>query len=156
MDGLQEERFWGLIHGVLLVLAGVGVCVGFLASVMYLVQAHRLKAKILPGDGLRLLSLERLEQMNRRAIAWAFPLLTAGVLVGLALIQNQGTTGTWDWKDPKILGTVVLWLVFAILLYLRYGVHLRGRRVAQLTIVAFVLLVFTLASTHTSVPGGGP
>ena len=61
-----------------MLLAAVGVCVGFLASVMYLVQAQRLRAKIPPGEGMRLLSLERLEAMNRHAINLAFPLLTAG------------------------------------------------------------------------------
>ena len=37
-----QTRFWGPLHAVLLLLAAVGVCVGFLASLMYLVQAHRL------------------------------------------------------------------------------------------------------------------
>ena len=39
--------------------------------------------------------------------------------------------------------------MFAILLYLRYGVHARGRQVALLTIVAFALLLFTLACLAT-------
>ena len=59
---------WGMVHGWLLLLAAVGLCVGFLASLMYLVQAHRLRAKTLPGHGVRLWSLERIEAMNRRAI----------------------------------------------------------------------------------------
>ena len=47
-------------------------------------------------------------------------------------------------------------VVFAVLLYLRYGYHLRGRHLAVLTIVAFALLVVTLASSHTLVQGGAP
>jgi len=154
LPALRGEHFWATMHGGLLLLAAVGVCVGFVASVMYLVQAHRLKAKVSPGRGLRLLSLERLEAMNRRAINLAFPLLTAGVLVGLALTFDRPEPFP-GWTDPKVVGAVVLWLVFAILLYLRYGFHLRGRRVALLTITAFALLLFTLASAHTSVQGGG-
>src|SRR5262249_10175387 len=50
----EGERFWGVVHGALLLLAAVGVCVGFLASVMYLVQARRLRSKALPGRGLKL------------------------------------------------------------------------------------------------------
>ena len=156
-EWLRGERFWGMLHGVLLLLAAVGVCVGFLASVMYLFQAHRLRSKTLPGDGLRLLSLERLEQMNRRAINLAFPLLTAGVLVGAILLIHQPPAGQRiEWTDPKVVGTAVLWVVFALLLYLRYGFHLRGRRLAHLTLVAFGLLLFTLAFGHTALPGGGP
>jgi ABC-type transport system involved in cytochrome c biogenesis permease subunit len=151
----QGEPFWSTLHGILLLLAGVGVCVGFLASVMYLIQAHRLRAKVPPRQGLQLLSLERLEEMNRRAITLAFPLLTVGVLIGMAqMVQHAGDVKSW--LDPKVLGAAGLWLVFALLLYLRLGAHLRGRNMALLTIVAFVLLVFTLGATHTVVQGGNP
>lgn len=149
-------RFWGILHGTLLLLAAVGVCVGFLASLMYLVQARRLKTKTRLGHGLRLLSLERLEDMNRRAIILAFPLLTAGVVVGAVLMAQERET-IQGWTDPKVLGAIVLWLVFVLLLYLRYGLHLRGRRLAFLTILAFALLLITLASpSHHFVAGGGP
>jgi ABC-type transport system involved in cytochrome c biogenesis permease subunit len=155
VDGLRGDRFWGGVHGALLLLSAVGVCVGFVASIMYLLQARQLWAKLPPDRGVRLLSLERLEQMNRRAIDLAFPLLTAGVIVGLVLLVRRAEELT-SWTDPRILGAAILWLVFAILLYLRYGYHLRGRRVALWTIVAFVLMVVTLASSHTIVQGVGP
>lgn len=152
----RGERFWGTLHGALVLLAAVGISVGFVASVMYLMQVRRLKAKLPPGQGVRLLSLERIEDMNRRAILWAFPLLTAGLLVGLAL-QFQSGEALSSWSSPKILSTAGLWIVFAILLYLRYGVHARGRQVALWTVVAFALLLFALASpVHPFLHGGGP
>ena len=93
---LSGERFWGVLHGVLILLASVGISVGFLASVMYLVQARRLRNKANPFGGFRLLSLERLEAMNRRALNAAFPLLTAGVLLGTVLLRHDGTAaGEW-------------------------------------------------------------
>jgi ABC-type uncharacterized transport system permease subunit len=144
-----------VLHSGLLALAAVGICVGFLASVMYLLQARQLREKVPPGQGVRLLSLERLEQMNRRAILLAFPLLTAGVLIGLAqILPRLGQRELWG--DVRVLGASALWLVFAILIYLHYGYHLRGRRVAQMTIVAFVLLLVALAASHTGVQGGSP
>jgi len=146
-DTLPEELIWGYLHAGLLVLAAVGICIGFAASVMYLVQTRQLRAKVVPGQGLKLPSLERLERMNRLAINIAFPLLTAGVCIGIGLMVLGGNQ-VLSWTDPRILGTAVLWIVFALLLYMRYGYHLNGRRLAQLTIVAFVLLLFTLASSH--------
>lgn len=148
---LPIQDAWGALHGGLLLLAAVGLCVGFLASLMYLVQAHRLRAKLLPGHGLRLWSLERIEAMNRRAIVLAFPLLTAGMLVGLVLMFEKNLSG---WTDPRVLASVVLWLTFALLLYLRFGYHLRGRPVALLTILTFVLLVGCLSLTHWGQGGG--
>lgn len=143
---------WKTLHEGLLLLASVGLCVGFLASLMYLVQAHRLRAKTLPGQGLRLWSLERIEAMNRRAIILAFPLLTAGMIVGVVLMWYDRLSG---WSDPRVLASGVLWLAFAVLLYLRYGYHLRGRPVALLTIVTFVLLVGCLVLAHPVAVGQG-
>jgi ABC-type transport system involved in cytochrome c biogenesis permease subunit len=151
----EGEGFWVVVHLALLLLAAVGICVGFVASVMYLVHARRLKSKLLPGKGMKLLSLERLEEMNRRAIVWAFPLLTAGVVVGMALLA-QSATPVRTWADARVLTAGALWLVFAVLLYVRYSLHVRGRRVAILTILAFVLLLVTLAVPHTLGGGGAP
>jgi ABC-type transport system involved in cytochrome c biogenesis permease subunit len=152
---LRGERFWGTVHGTLVLLAAVGVCVGFVASLMYLVQMQRLRSKLPPSQGMKLLSLERIEEMNRRAILWAFPLLTAGLLAGIALLW-QSETVVDGWSNPKVLGSLGLWLVFAILLYLRYGVRARGRQVALLTVLAFALLLFALVSAHPFAQGGQP
>jgi ABC-type transport system involved in cytochrome c biogenesis permease subunit len=151
---LTGEQFWGGLHGVLILLAAVGVSVGFMASVMYLVQARRLRAKIAPTAGVRLLSLERLEEMNRRAVNVAFPLLTVGLLVG-AVLMLQRAEAAEAWTAGKVFGTAGLWLVFLVLLVLRYGLHARGRALAFGTVAAFVVMVATLAAQHPY-PGGPP
>lgn len=144
---LAADRLWGAVHGVLLLLAAVGVSVGFLASVMYLVQAARLRAKVNPLGRFKLLSLERLEAMNRRAVNWSFPLLTLGLLLGAVLLR-QYHEPIENWYSLKVVGTVGLWLAFLVLLYLRYAAHVPGRRLALFTIVAFALLLVVLASAH--------
>jgi ABC-type transport system involved in cytochrome c biogenesis permease subunit len=152
---LDSGELWRIAHVTLFFLASVGVCVAFVASVMYLLQARRLRAKVVPGRGLRLLSLERLEEMNRRALNLAFPLLTAGLLISAALML-QDTGRISGWTDPRIVSSLLLWLVFGIVLYLRHGYYLRGRSVALLTIMAFALLLVTLVTSHTLTPGGAP
>lgn len=147
------ERFWGVIHGVLILLASVGVSVGFLASVMYLIQARRLRRKIAPDSVVPMLSLERLETMNRRALNVAFPLLTVGLLVGTLLLQHDHALGD-NWLSIKILSTAGLWLVFLVLLYLRYGAHVPARRLSLLSIVSFGLLLVALVASHPFAVGG--
>jgi ABC-type transport system involved in cytochrome c biogenesis permease subunit len=149
------ERFWTGLHVLLLLLSAVGICVGFVASLMYLVQVQRLRAKALPGQGMRLLSLERLEGMNRRAVLLSFPLLTAGLLIGSALLLYNGELYDF-WRSPRVLSALALWLVFAIVVYLRYAIHARGRQLAFLTILAFALMVLSLVSpVHPFIAGGG-
>ncbi len=151
---LPGERGWGSLHGLLLLLAAVGVSVGFLASVMYLVQAGRLKAKRSPLGGLAMLSLERLEAMNRRAVNVAFPLLSGGLLLGVVLLRH-GEDLAGNLFTVKVLGTLGLWAVFGVLLYLRYAANVSGRRLALGTIVAFALFLLVLASTHPFAVGAG-
>ena len=146
-----HRRVWGSVHAVLILLATIGVCVGFLASLMYLYQAHRLRTKAPPGQGLRLLSLERLEAMNRRAIVLAFPMLTAGMIAGVVLLNGSDTV---TWTEPRVLGTMILWLAFVMLLYLRFGYHLRGRQVAFMTIMTFLVLLCCLVLSHPLQQGG--
>ncbi len=141
------DRFWGAIHGLLILFASGGVSVGFLASMMYLIQARRLRRKVAPATVVPLLSLERLETMNRRAINIAFPMLTAGLLVGTLLIPH-GPSLSDNWLSVKVLSTTGLWLVFLVLLYLRYGAHVPARRLALFSVVAFSLLLVALVASH--------
>jgi ABC-type transport system involved in cytochrome c biogenesis permease subunit len=149
---LEGKSFWPVVHGTLMLLAAVGVSVGFIASVMYLVQAYRLKSKHLPGQGLRLWNLERLESMNRRAIMLAFPILTAGLLIAAAQLFRL-PNGRQSLENWKVISTVALWIVFVLLLYLRYSVHAGGRQVAWLTIMAFALMLAALIAVHPFAPG---
>ena len=156
-------RIWGPVHGALLAVGAVAVFVGFVAGVMYLVQVYRLKSKHLPSELLDLPSLELLERVNRQGIIVAFPALTIGLAIGvlLAIEQQQGGNAEIRLLDPKVIFAVIVWLAVGLLLKLRSQPQFRGRRVALLTIVAFVLLLFTMvgvdllmSSWHRAVVGG--
>jgi ABC-type transport system involved in cytochrome c biogenesis permease subunit len=149
---LVGEKFWGAVHGLLLLLAAVGLSVAFLSSVMYLVQAHRLRTKANPLD-LKLLSLERLEAMSRRAVNAAFPLLAAGVLLGMLMLNHEPVSALLT-PSVKVLGSYGLILVVAMLVYMRYAAHVSGRRLAVWSILAFVLLVMVLMAAHPFAEGG--
>jgi ABC-type uncharacterized transport system permease subunit len=138
--------FWGSVHGIFLLLGAVGTCVAFAAGLMYLAQSSRLKHKRPPRFGFALPSLELSERVNRGAITVAFPLLTFGLLIGVALSLARAGAGAGGvaigWADPKVLSGLAMWLVFAVLLHARYRPAMRGRSVVWLTIVAFAFLVF--------------
>lgn len=153
-----STNFWYSVHGTLLLLAAAGLCLSFSASAMYLVQARRLKKKSRPGHGLQLLSLERLSEIHHRAILVVFPLLTAGIIIGTVLVAQAPTRADANvriWADPRVVSTLLLWFVLAILVWLRFRSGTPGRRVAVLTIVALILLVVTVALPHTVHSGGG-
>lgn len=145
------DRFWGPAHGILILAASIGVSIGFLASLMYLVQARRIKNRVNPSRVTPLLSLERLERMNRHAVNWSFPLLTAGLLVGTLLLRTESAENL---LSVKVLSTAGLWVVFLVLLYLRYATSVPARRLAALSIIAFGLLLIALVASHPFLAGG--
>jgi ABC-type uncharacterized transport system permease subunit len=150
---LSGDRFWGAVHGFLLLGAAIGISVGFLASVMFLVQARRVRNKVNPAVVVPMLNLERLEEMTRRAVNWSFPLLTAGLLVGTLLLRHDHASPA-NWLSVKVLSTAGLWVVFGVLLYLRYATNIPARRLAAFQIAAFGLLLVALAASHPFVAGG--
>lgn len=149
---LVGEKFWGAIHGLLLLLAAVGLSVAFLGSAMYLVQARRLRTKANPLGGMKMLNLERLEAMNRRAVNLAFPLLTAGVLLGMLMLNHEPPSALLT-PSLKVLGSYGLIVVVAMLVYMRYAAHVSGRRLAVWSILAFGLLVVVLMAAHPFAEG---
>ena len=149
----RSNRVLAITHGMLLLVGTVSVVVAFVAATMYLVKFRQLKAGTMLG-GLRLPSLERLDRLNSTAVYIAWPLLTIGIGLGLALRELQ-------WSDPKVVTSCVAWLLFTVLAHYRYQPENRGRKVAVLTIIAgLVVLVSVLGdpffgTVHQVIPGLG-
>ncbi len=137
---------WRGIHlaGVYLGTACCGVAA--MAGGMYLYVQARLKRKHnLGGMGL-LASLEALENIIIRAAILGFVLLTLGLASGVVVISEDSTSlpSGW-WFTPKIVLSTLAWLVYALLMNVRYAIGFRGRRAAWLSIIGLALLLATYA-----------
>lgn len=144
----SASKVWGAIHGVFLLLGTVTVMVGFVAGLMYLIQARRLKLKRPPSERIRLPSLERLAKVNGRSIILSAFLVGIGVLAGIILnVISRGQSGEVPWNDPVIGSSALMlvWLVAAAIFNAAYQPARRGRKVAYLTIVSFMFLLIALA-----------
>jgi ABC-type uncharacterized transport system permease subunit len=144
------SKIWGALHGISIMLATVSVLIGFVAGLMYLDQARRLKHKNPATGGLQLPSLEWLQWANSRAILISVLMLGLGVLSGMVLngINAQDEAKRLPWNDPVILSTWLMffWLLAAMILSTLYRPARAGRRVAYLTLVSFVFLAIMLAA----------
>ena len=149
----DATRIWSLVHGVFLMLGTVAVLLGFVAGLMYLVQSHRLKHKVAPSEGLRLPSLEWLERVNSRSLGAAALLVGGGFVTGvLSRLAQKEYDSLVPWTDPVVLSLLAMlgWLVVAEVFRLIYPAARQGRKVAYLTIAAFVFLLFVLATVTWS------
>ncbi len=149
IDRESASRVWGTMHGMAIVLATVAVLVGFVAGMMYLGKAWRLKHKRLPTGGLSLPSLEWLQWTNGRAIVVAVVMLGIGILSGMVLnrINIRDPSARLDWSDPVVISTWLMffWLLAAVVFVAAHRPARQGRKVAYLTIAGFVFLAIVLA-----------
>jgi len=155
------SKVWGVIHGVSILLATVAVLVGFAAGLMYFAQVYRLKHKLPPRRGLRLPSLEWLQQTNSRTIGIALVMLGVGILSGMVLnlINHDPNCKRLPWSDPVVLATLVMfgWLAVCAAVGAFYKPAREGRNVAFLTMLSFVFLVIALAVVLSAdTQHGGP
>jgi ABC-type transport system involved in cytochrome c biogenesis permease subunit len=146
--GAEERalRGWGMLHASLLVFGIAGVIVGFLFSLMYLVQHRRLKHPRAAGKALSLPSLATLARLNWWSVIVSFPLLTLGMLTGIRLVYlTRHTQGPISFSDPLVVGSGVVWLfMVGFLVWLLRADRLGGKQVALRTIWAFGLVLLTL------------
>ncbi len=137
---------WKMLHAALLVLGMLGVLVGFVLAMMYLVQQWRLKHHQLSPDGFGLPNLEKLARLNRWSVMIAVPLLTLGMGTGVGLgLYSKISAESIPFNDPVIIGSSVAWLVmFVLFLWLMTTRRTTGRQVASLTLWAAGFLLITL------------
>jgi ABC-type uncharacterized transport system permease subunit len=137
--------FWGLAHGVLLLLGTVSMCVGFLTGLLYLWQSVALKRAATGNGAWRLPSLEWLERVNSRSLAVSTVLILLGFASGLVLsvLKQRHDSSLHYWTDPvvQISAAMLLWLIAAEAFRLIYPAARQGRKVAYLTLASFAFVV---------------
>jgi cytochrome c-type biogenesis protein CcsB len=120
-------------------------------SLVYLLQERQLKAKR-RHVFRRMPSLETLDDLTYRCVAWGFGLFTIGIVTG-SLLAKARWGAFWSWEPVQIL-SVLAWLLYAVLLQTR-SVGWRGRRAATLTIVGFALLIVSFLTLNLGVAPHG-
>lgn len=140
------RSLWFYIHIPTTFLGYAAFFVAFSAGIMYLIQERELKRKRPQAFYYRLPSLEICDDLGYRSLSVGFPLLTVGIVAG-ALWASRSLTQPWG-GDPKIIWSLITWLVYAVLIHYRLSAGLRGRRAAMMSIVGFVIVLLTFLGTR--------
>lgn len=145
------EPVWLAFHTGSTYLGLLSCAIGAVAGAMYLFVQRRLKSKThLPGIG-PLASLETLEILIIRAATLGFALLTLSLVSGLIIVtkaDHATTLGSDWWASPKVWLATAAWLLYALLMNVRYATGFRGRRAAWLAIGGLVLLLATYGAVE--------
>ncbi len=119
----------------------------FAAGIGYLLQAHRLKSKMVDPPGVRLPPLNSLDTVNTWAFSAGLALLAVGIVSGTFW---AATPAADDMSiRPKAIVTVAIWVLYAVGWQGRWLLGWDGRRTAWVSILGFIgLCISVLGVAH--------
>ncbi len=140
----QIDSVWEAVHRLGVYLGTLFFLVAATAGAMFLYAQRGLTQKRAPVGPRRLPSLEAIERLIVGSASMGFALLSLGLVVGLIIVMSGPTKlGRGWWYSPKVVLAGSVWLIYALVMNIRYATAFRGARAAWLSILGLVLLLAT-------------
>ena len=146
---------WTSVHAALMSLSYGAFGLSAVAALMYLTQERNLKFHKLKAIFSLMPPIQRLEAAAGRLLASGFILLTLGLLSGVVDLTHINNPHLYR-GDPKIVWSVLVWLLYLGLLVMRWRFAQGGRRFALSAIGSFVFVLLTFWGTNVLSPLHNP
>jgi len=130
---------WLIAHVFTCFFGYAAFAIAFGFSIMYLLKQRERS----DGEGLLafLPKLNMLDELTHRMVLFGFLFLSVGIITG-AVWANSAWGSYWSW-DPKETWSLITWFVYATFLHARMIRGWQGKKIAYLSIVGFVAMLFT-------------
>jgi HemX protein len=151
----QFPLVWTSLHAALLSLAYGAFGLSSVAALMYLTQERNLKFHKLRAIFSLMPPIQRLEAAVGRLLVAGFLLLTVGLALGVVDLAHTNHPDNYR-GDPKIIWSVVVWLLYLGLVVMRWRFAQGGRRFALGAIGSFVFVLLTFWGTNVLSPLHNP
>lgn len=143
---------WLIYHVITCFFAYAAFTVAAGISIMYVVKFRKEEKKLPLGPILSLFpSTATLDDINYKAIAVGFPMLTLGIITGAAW-ANYAWGSYWSW-DPKETWSLITWFVYAAFLHARFTRGWKGKKAAWLSIIGFISVIVTYLGVNLLLSG---
>ncbi len=129
-------------HVTSALLGYAAITISAVYGFLYLMLYHDIKSRQFGVIYKRLPNLEVLERMSFTATVFGFILLTIAIVVGLVWLPR--VSAAISYSDPKLLGTSVIWLIYAGGLLAKRVAGWQGRRMVVLSMFGFALAMFSM------------
>ncbi len=139
------------LHAVVIFVGYAAFFLAVVTGILFLIQEHRLKRKDPKALRFGPIPLEMLDRMNWLSVVVGFSLFSLGMVYGLFLARSQW--GAFWVGDPKEVWSFVTWGAYGGVLGLRLSAGLRGRRVVWMSVMSFLLVIFTFVGVNYLVGG---
>jgi|UniRef100_UPI00404945A9 cytochrome c-type biogenesis protein CcsB len=131
---------WLIIHVITAVISGGVFLFSNIIAGAFLYLDSRERGLGRPAWADRLPSLDFLDQLSYRLVAFVFPLWTFSVIAG-AIWAESAWGRYWGW-DPKETWAFITWVAYAAYLHARVTIGWKGRRAAWLCLFAGSTFLF--------------
>ncbi len=95
---------------------------------------------------------EMLDEVTYKSIAIGFPIFTLGGLIFGAIWADQAWGRYWSW-DPKETWSLITWFIYAFYLHSRMIRGWRGKKVAIVSVIGFMAVIFTYLGVNLLLSG---
>lgn len=119
-------------------------------GLLYLMLYHEIKSTRFGLIYKRLPNLETLEKMSHKSEVFGFWMLTVAIVIGLVWLPMAFEN--FSYWDPKLIGSLVIWFIYAVGLTAKWSLGWQGRKTMILTLVGFgfVFLSMTVINMYMS------
>ena len=131
---------WLVIHVAAAIISGGVFLLANCIAAPYLFLDRYESTSGRPEWALKLPSLDVLDQLSYRLVAFVFPLWTFAVIAG-AIWAEAAWGRYWGW-DPKEVWAFITWVAYAAYLHARVTIGWRGRKAAWLCLFAGSTFLF--------------
>ena len=146
---------WTSLHAALMSLSYGAFGLSAVAALMFLTQERNLKFHKLQAIFSLMPPIQRLEAAVGRLLVSGFILLTLGLLSGVVDLTHINNPHLYR-GDPKIVWSVVVWLLYLGLMVMRWRFAQSGRRFALSAIGSFIFVLLTFWGTNVLSPLHNP
>lgn len=95
---------------------------------------------------------DTVDEISYRAIAIGFPIFTLGGLLFAMMWAQVAWARFWGW-DPKEVWALITWLTYSVYLHLRLSRSWHGTKSSWLSVVGFIIVMFTLVGVNLILSG---
>lgn len=95
---------------------------------------------------------DMLDEITYKSIAVGFPIFTLGGLIFGAIWADQAWGVYWSW-DPKETWSLITWFIYAFYLHGRMIRGWRGKKVAIVSVIGFMAVIFTYLGVNLLLSG---
>ncbi len=130
---------WLIAHVITCFFFYAAFAIAFGMSLMYL-----LKQLDVEGKSSLFASFPKpkvLDELTYQMVMFGFLFLSTGIITG-AVWANSAWGSYWTW-DPKETWSLITWFIYATMLHARMMRGWHGKRIAYLSILGFIAVIFT-------------